>query len=137
MTTLHIRSQSLRRHHLTIASAAVYYNDRWIVSITTAACASMSREEDANRLADELEALRSGTLSESAFRAKCQTAIAPDLLSVIWEYLEHYLADCDIRERDSDYRVMQNAEFEKLVRSLRAGASDAELRKIHFLGYSS
>jgi hypothetical protein len=97
----------------------------------------MSREEDASRLADELEALRSGTLTESQFRAKCQATIAPDLLSVTWEYLEHYLADCDIRERDSDYRVMQDAEVEKLVPLLRAGASDAELRKIHFLGHSS
>jgi hypothetical protein len=97
----------------------------------------MSREEEANRLADQLEALRNGTLSESAFRAKCQAAIAPDLLSAVWEYLEHYLADCDIRKRDSDYRVMQDAEIEKLVRLLRAGASDAELRKIHFLGHSS
>ncbi len=96
----------------------------------------MSREEDADRLADDLESLRTGTLSESAFRAKCQAAVVPHLLSVIWPYLEHYLADFDIRERDPDYRAMQDGEMEKLVRLLRSGASDAELTKIHFLGDS-
>jgi hypothetical protein len=96
----------------------------------------MSRNEDANRLADDLESLRTGTLSESEFRAKCQAAVVPDLLSIIWPNLEHYLADLDIRKRDPDYRAMQDAEMEKLVRLLRAGAPDAELATIHFLGYS-
>jgi hypothetical protein len=96
----------------------------------------VTRNEDANRLADNLESLRTGTLSESDFRGKYQAGIVPDLLNVIWPNLEHYLADFDIRERDPDYRVMQDAEMEKLVRLLRAGAPDAELVKIHFLGYS-
>jgi hypothetical protein len=96
----------------------------------------MSRNEDANRLADYLESLRSGTLLASEFREKCQAPAAPDLLNVIWPNVEHYLADFDIRERDLDYRAMQDAEMEKLVRLLRAGAPDAELAKIHFLGYS-
>ncbi len=96
----------------------------------------MSRSEDANRLADDLESLWTGTLSDSEFRQKCQAVVVPDLLNVIWPNLEHYLADLDIRERDPDYCAMQDAEMEKLVRQLRAGAPDAQLAKIHFLGYS-
>jgi hypothetical protein len=105
------------------------------VSITIAA-ECMSREEDAKRLADDLESLRTGMLSESEFRAKCQSAVVPELLGVIWPNLEHYLADFDIRDRDPDYRAMQDAEMAKLVRLLRAGAPDDELADISFLGYS-
>jgi hypothetical protein len=96
----------------------------------------VSRENDANRVADDLESLRTGELSESVFRAKWQAAVVPELLGVIWPNLEHYLADLDIRKRDPDYRAMQNAEMEKLVQLLRAGAPIAELAEIHFLGYS-
>ena len=96
----------------------------------------MSRKEDAERLADDLESLRTGRLPESEFRAKCQSAIVSELLDVIWPSLEHYLADFDIRDRDPDYRAMQDAEMAKLVRLLRAGAPDDELAHISFLGYS-
>lgn len=81
----------------------------------------MSRDEDAKRLADNLESLRTGTLSESEFRGKCQAAIAADLLNVLWLNLEHYLADFDIRERDPEYRAMQDAEMEKLRAARLAG----------------
>jgi hypothetical protein len=95
----------------------------------------MSREEDAKRLADDLESLRTGKLSESEFRAKCKSAVVSELLRVIWPNLEHYLADFDIRDRDSDYRAMQNAEMATLIQLLRAGAPDAELVEINFLGH--
>jgi hypothetical protein len=42
----------------------------------------MSRNEYANRVADDLDSLRSGALSESEFRQKYQAA-APDVLNVI------------------------------------------------------
>jgi hypothetical protein len=48
----------------------------------------------------DLESLRTGKLSESEFRAKCQSAAVSELLGVIWRNLEHYLADFDIRDRD-------------------------------------
>lgn len=96
----------------------------------------MSRGNDANRVADDLESLRTGTLSAADFRAKWQVALVPELLNVIWPNLEHYPADDDIRERDAGYCAMQDAEMRKLVRLLRAGAPDAELVKVHFLGYS-
>lgn len=62
----------------------------------------MSREEDANRLADDLESLQTGKLSESEFRAKCQAAtVVPELRGVILPNLDHYLDDLDIREPSS------------------------------------
>jgi hypothetical protein len=55
--------------------------------------AGLSRTENANRLADDLESLRTGRLSEHAFRAKWQVATVPELVSVIGPNLEHYLAN--------------------------------------------
>ena len=77
-----------------------------------------------------------GTLLESEFQTKCEAGTFPDLIDVIWANLAHYLADSDIRERDPEYRQMQDSEMDKLVRLLRAGAPDDELRRVHFLGYS-
>jgi hypothetical protein len=96
----------------------------------------MGREEDAKRLADDLELLQTGRLSESEFRAKWQAPAVSSLLGVIWPHLVHYLSDFDIRARDPDYAAMQDAEMAKLVQLLRAGAPDNELTKIHFLGHS-
>jgi hypothetical protein len=93
----------------------------------------MSREEDVSRLADDLESLRAGRLSDREFRANWQVDKLSGLPSVIWPNLEHYLADIDIREQDPAYRAMQDAEMEKLVRLLRARAPDAELAKVMFL----
>jgi hypothetical protein len=96
----------------------------------------MSRDEDISRLADDLEALRTGGLSGLEFRANWQVNVVPGPPSVIWPNLEHYLADTDIRERDPAYRAMQDAEMDKLVRLLRAGAPDVELVKVTFLRHS-
>jgi hypothetical protein len=96
----------------------------------------MSREEDISRLADDLESLRTGGLSDREFRANWRVDVVPGLSSVIWPNLEHYLADIDIRERDPAYRAMQDTEMEKLVRLLRAGAPDVELAKVTFLRHS-
>ena len=95
----------------------------------------MGRQEDANRLADDLESLQTGALSPSEFQARLQN-VDERVLNGVWHGLQHYLADFDIRARDSGYRAMQDSEMEKLVRLLRAGASEGELAKIHFLGYS-
>ena len=87
-------------------------------------------------MADDLESLRTGDLSDREFRANWQVDVVPGLPNVIWPNLEHYLADIDIRERNPAYRVMQDAEMEKLVRLLRAGAPDVELAKVTFLRHS-
>ena len=95
----------------------------------------LSREQQARRLADDLESLLTGCLSERAFRTKYERD-GVHVITSDWPNLEHYLADGDIRERESAYRAMQNAEVEKLVRLLRAGAPDSELGSVHFLGRS-
>ena len=93
----------------------------------------MSSREDAERLADDRESLRTGTLSASEFRAKWQSPLS-EVLDVIWQNLEHYLADLDIRERDPAYRGMQDARMVTLIRLLRAGTPHDELAGIAFLG---
>ena len=93
----------------------------------------MDRQAEASDLADALESLRIGRLSEDAFRAKYQHDENAALANLIWPNLEHYLADGDIRERDAAYRTMQDADMQRLVTLLRTGAPDSELTKIHFL----
>ena len=64
----------------------------------------MSRKKQATDLADALESLSAGNLSEREFLAKYQMAKESALLlRVIWPNLEHYLADADIRVRDPKY----------------------------------
>ncbi|OAI56784.1 hypothetical protein AYO49_03585 [Verrucomicrobiaceae bacterium SCGC AG-212-N21] len=95
----------------------------------------MTRSEEADSLAQDLELLGSGTLSAEGFRARyksSQSAVA----TAVWPYVEHFLADDDIRARDDEYRTMQETELAKLVSLLRAGAPESELRQITFLGYS-
>jgi hypothetical protein len=93
-------------------------------------------EAQINGLANDLESLAAGTVSEADFRDKYAAEEAPAVLHIIWPNLEHYLADADIRRRDPSYRAMQDTEMAKLVRLLRAGAPDAELAKVDFLGRS-
>jgi hypothetical protein len=93
-------------------------------------------EAQVTGLANDLESLAAGPVSEADFRDKYAAAESPAVLRIIWPNLEHYLADADIRRRDPSYRAMQDAEMAKLVRLLRVGASDVELAKIHFLGRS-
>ena len=96
----------------------------------------MTRTEQTGELADDLELLGDGSLSEDQFRAKYSSQPEDSVASIIWPYLAHFLSDADIRARDDDYRQMQETELAKLILLLRAGASDAELCRIHFLGYS-
>jgi hypothetical protein len=85
-------------------------------------------------LADDLEFLSTGTFSIEAFRAKYERYCKESaLLEAIWESLEHYLSDGDIRQRDAGYRRMQEAELKTLIRLLRSAASNTELARISFL----
>ena len=51
--------------------------------------------------------------------------------------LQHFLADADIRAKDSAYRTMQEGEMQRLIRLLKSGANAQALAKITFLGVSS
>ena len=106
---------------------------RVVRMLPTPGAENMNGVVDANRLADDLESLRAGTLIEADFRGRWQGAVASEPLDAIWPNLEHYFADLDIRRRDPKYRAMQNREIDKLVTLLRAGAANDALAKINFL----
>jgi hypothetical protein len=96
---------------------------------------SVSTDEEAGRLADDLASLGTGQLAAPEFRARWRAGVEGPL-DVVLSNIDHYLDDLDIRERDPAYRAMQDGEMEKLIRRLRAGASGAELARITFLGHS-
>lgn len=50
--------------------------------------------------------------------------------------LQHFLADADIRAKDSAYRTMQESEMLKLIHLLKSGADATALSKISFLQVS-
>ena len=50
--------------------------------------------------------------------------------------LQHFLADADIRAKDSAYQAMQVREMQRLIRLLKSGANAQDLAKITFLGVS-
>lgn len=50
--------------------------------------------------------------------------------------LQHFLADADVRAKDSAYRTMQEEEMLKLIRLLKSGADATALSRISFLGLS-
>lgn len=50
--------------------------------------------------------------------------------------LQHFLADADIRAKDSAYREMQYGEMQRLIRLLKSGARSESLAKITFLEVS-
>jgi len=84
-------------------------------------------------LAADLEALLEGALAEEDFRRRYQPGPTSTVVDAIWENLEHYLADSDIRDRDPKYRAMQNSEMLKLIRLLREEVPIMQLRRINFL----
>lgn len=96
----------------------------------------MIRTEQAAEMADDLELLGNGSLSGDQFLAKYRSRPEDSVATTIWPYLTHFLSDADIRARDEDYRRMQEVELAKLISLLRAGASDADFCRIHFLGDS-
>ena len=88
---------------------------------------------DPEAVALDLEAVLAGALNEEGFRRKCASQVASPALDAIWDNLEHYLADADIRAKDGAYRDMQEGELRKLIQLLRQGASINQLRRVTFL----
>ena len=84
-------------------------------------------------VAADLEALLAGALNASDFRRKYEFGSDSMVLNAIWDNLQHYLADADIRARDESYREMQDNELQKLIQLLRQDAPVAQLRRITFL----
>ncbi|HYL17394.1 MAG TPA: hypothetical protein VEV20_01840 [Burkholderiales bacterium] len=84
-------------------------------------------------LAADLEAFSAGRLTEAELRFRHEGQRTSRLFDVVWSNIEHYIADADIRQRDSAYRVMQESELKRLMRLLREGSTDEELQQVTFL----
>jgi hypothetical protein len=83
-------------------------------------------------LAQDLQAVLEGTVRlEWILEDRCRHQ-GP--LAACFHGLQHFLADHDIRMKDDEYRRMQEDEMRELIRLLRAGADDATLGRITFLG---
>ncbi len=94
------------------------------------------KDEKVDEFVADLRRFAAGDLGEREFRAKYMHAGGPSFLEHIWDGLEHFLADADIRAKDDDYREMQEQELDRLIELLQQGASKEQLRRISFLGRS-
>lgn len=88
----------------------------------------------AEELAQKLEAVLAGALElESVLD---DSANFEGVSKASFHGLQHFLADADIRAKDSAYRAMQESEMLRLIKLLKSGAGATELAKISFLGGS-
>lgn len=87
------------------------------------------------QLVADLEALRSGRLSDEEFRLRHPIPGVSAQLDEIVCNLEHYFADRDIRARDPDYQRFQDGELAKLIDHLGSGHFDQAAR-IDFVSMS-
>ena len=88
----------------------------------------------ADSLALKLEAVLEGALPLESVLA--DSSNFEDAVENCFHGLQHFLADADIRVKDSSYRLMQENEMRRLIRLLRSGADGKALAKITFLGAS-
>lgn len=70
--------------------------------------------------ANDLEKLFRGQTTESDIRGKYSMSHDKDI-EAIMAYVEHFLSDFDIREKDATYRQMQETAMQKLILALRSG----------------
>lgn len=86
------------------------------------------------QLANKLEAVLAGSLALDSVLANPTNFRGP--AEVAFYGLQHFLADADIRAKDSWYRTMQENEMRKLIGLLKSGADSKAVAKISFLGVS-
>ena len=82
--------------------------------------------------ADDLELLLSGRLLPEAFESRYRAHAKSQAFAELMDAVAHFLADADIRSRDTEYRAMQEDEMRRLISCLRAGRLDAA-RRVTFL----
>jgi len=83
-------------------------------------------------LAKKLEAVLAGTLDLGSLLK--DSANFKGAAKASFHGLQHFLADADIRAKDSAYRAMQEGEMLRLIHLLKSGADATELSKVSFLG---
>lgn len=85
-------------------------------------------------LANKLEAVLAGSLPLENVLA--DPTNFEGMAEASFHGLQHFLADADIRAKDSAYRSMQEREMQRLIVLLKSGADAKALAKITFLGTS-
>lgn len=84
--------------------------------------------------ADLLQSVVEGSV-EAADAAKRLWMLGQQIpaLEAVAANFEHYIADADIRAKDTAYKAFQEAELRKLIEALSQGAEPSRLRRINFL----
>jgi hypothetical protein len=99
---------------------------------TSYARMKMTDKNNIFEFANDLETLLQGQTTESYIRGKY--SMSPDKdIEKIMSYVEHFLSDSDIREKDTRYRQMQETAMLKLIQALRSGDLNSA-KRITFLG---
>ena len=90
-------------------------------------------QDRATIFAEELEAVRAGRAPIAKLWSQYVSQADSSQFEEILSFVEHYVADADIRAKDSQYREMQEREFDRLLAHLRAGRI-SEAKRVTFLG---
>lgn len=92
----------------------------------------MTDKNSMHEFANDLETFLQGQTTESYIRGKY--LMSPDKnIEVIMAYVEHFLSDSDIREKDAKFRQMQETAMQKLIQALR-NCDLNSAKNITFLG---
>jgi hypothetical protein len=83
---------------------------------------------------EDLRKLSSGVLSCGDFRQRMKAY--PIELQDLIANIDHFLSDEDIRQKEPDYKIMQEKELRKLILLLEQNATESEVSKISFLAPS-
>ncbi len=83
--------------------------------------------------AGDLEHLLNGKINKEEIKDKYFSEPSGNAYDDFIDNISHFLSDQDIREKDNEYREMQENEMIKLVHFLRTGQID-KAKQIHFLG---
>ncbi|MBI4606690.1 MAG: hypothetical protein HY721_32400 [Planctomycetes bacterium] len=93
----------------------------------------MTERDVLSAFADDLERFRDGELGADEVRARYWKAGLPAQIAKAMPWVEHFVADADLRAKDPGYRRMQEECLRELVLHLRRGTPASELPCISFL----
>jgi len=83
--------------------------------------------------ADDLERLLNGRINKEEIKDKYFSETSDSVYDDFIDNISHFISDQDIREKDHEYREMQENEMKRLIQFLRTGQIN-KAKMIHFLG---
>jgi hypothetical protein len=95
---------------------------------------TVHRIESLQRLAELLEPALVDSLNWSGISLPSLPVELHEDVRDVLANVDHFVADSDIRSRDTAYRSMQEEQMRQLIAALRLGASRDELLSFSFLG---